>query len=324
MSNAQCGLPAEMPRLEPRRADAHKGDFGTALVIGGSRGMAGAPALAGMAALRGGAGLVRLAVPEPCVDTVAGFEPAYMTTALPADAAGRIGGNAFDRIVELADRASVIACGPGLGRSADLDRIVVRLYREIDKPMVFDADALNALASQPDVLAQRGGLRILTPHPGEFARLIGQKLDERSCNDADTVRARAGAGGKPAEASMRDETAVDVLSPRQQAAVALAARCGIVVVLKGHRTLVTDGQRNSINTTGNPGMATGGSGDVLTGLITALACQHLDPHDAARLGVHLHGLAGDLAAAELGEVSLIATDLIRFLPKAFQRHAHAS
>ena len=245
--------------------------------------MAGAAALAGMAALRGGAGLVRLAVPDVVLETVAGFEASYMTVPLPCDAEGHIGAGAFERIAELAEKATVIACGPGLGRSLALDQIVLRLYQEIAKPMVFDADALNVLAGEPETLAHPGGPRILTPHPGEFARLIGRKLEPELQGDA---------------------------------AVQLAARCGIVVVLKGHRTLVTDGARRAINTTGNPGMATGGMGDVLTGLITAIACQHLEPFDAARLGVHLHGLAGDLAAEELGEVSLIASDLILYLPEA--------
>jgi NAD(P)H-hydrate epimerase len=274
----------ELPRLPPRRPDAHKGDFGLALIVGGSRGMAGAVALAGLAALRGGAGLVRLAVPEIILDTVAGFEPSYMTVPLPADAAGRIASGALDRIAELAESATVVACGPGLGRSLDLDELVVRLYQEIARPMVFDADALNALAAEPEALVHPGGPRILTPHPGEFARLIGRKLDSEL---------------------------------RSEAAVQLAARCGIVVVLKGHRTLVTDGRRKAINTTGNPGMATGGTGDVLTGLITALACQQLNAFDAARLGVHLHGLAGDLAAEELGQASLMASDVIQYLPEAF-------
>jgi NAD(P)H-hydrate epimerase len=303
----------DLPRLPPRRDDAHKGDFGLALIVGGSRGMAGAAGLAGMAALRGGAGLVRLAVPEPCLDVVAGFEPSYMTVPLPADAAGRIGAGAFERVAELAEKATVIACGPGIGRSFDLDQLVSRLYQEIAKPMLFDADALSALATEPDVLAHPGGPRILTPHPGEFARLIGRKLegDKTGTGSEPSARQIGNAGG--------GEVPVPVLSPRQQAAVELAARCGIVVVLKGHRTLVTDGQRRAINTTGNPGMATGGSGDVLTGLITALWCQRLEPFDAARLGVYLHGLAGDLAAEELGQVSLIASDLVRFLPKAFRQ-----
>jgi NAD(P)H-hydrate epimerase len=273
----------DLPRLPPRKPDAHKGDFGTALIVGGSRGMAGAAGLAGMAALRGGAGLVRLAVADAILDTVAMFEPSYMTSPLPCDADGRIAGAAFEQIVELAEKATVVACGPGLGRSLELDQLVLRLYREIAKPMVFDADALNALATEAETLAQPGGPRILTPHPGEFARLIGRKLEGKS---------------------------------RADAAVQLAARCRIVVVLKGHRTLITDGARRAINSTGNPGMATGGTGDVLTGLITALCCQQLEPFDAARLGVHLHGLAGDLAAKELGEASLIASDVVLFLPDA--------
>jgi len=303
----------DLPRLQPRRDDAHKGDFGLALIVGGSRGMAGAAGLAGMAALRGGAGLVRLAVPEPCLDAIAGFEPSYMTVPLVADAAGRIGAGAFERVAELAEKATVIACGPGIGRSFDLDQLVSRLYQEIAKPMLFDADALSALATEPDVLAHPAGPRILTPHPGEFARLIGRKLegDKTGTGSEPSARQIGNAGG--------GEVPVPVLSPRQQAAVELAARCGMVVVLKGHRTLVTDGQRRAINTTGNPGMATGGSGDVLTGLITALCCQHLEPFDAARLGVYLHGLAGDLAAEELGQVSLMASDLVRFLPKAFRQ-----
>ena len=274
----------DLPRLPKRRPDAHKGDFGTALVVGGSRGMAGAAALAGMAALRGGAGLVRLAVPETILETVAGFEPSYMTIPLPADATGHIAAGAFRSIVQQANTASAIACGPGLGRSVDLDSMVVELYQKLPQPMVFDADALNALAANPAALEKPGGPRILTPHPGEFARLIGEKLEGEQ---------------------------------RQAAAVELAARCSVVVVLKGHQTLVTDGSRRAINTTGNPGMATGGMGDVLTGLITALVCQHLAPFDAARLGVYLHGLAGDLAAEETGEVSLVASDLIAWLPEAF-------
>jgi NAD(P)H-hydrate epimerase len=275
-----------LPRLPQRRPEAHKGDFGLALIVGGSQGMSGAVVLAGMAALRGGAGLVRLAVPDVIQQAVAAHEPSYMTVALPADAAGRISSAAYNEIVALAEPATVVAGGPGLGRSWELEQLVGRLYQELAKPMVVDADGLNALSADTDVLGQPGGPRILTPHPGEFARLIGKKLEAQQ---------------------------------RHAAAAELAARCGIVVVLKGHRTLVTDGRRQAINPTGNPGMATGGTGDVLTGLITALWCQGLPPFDAARLGVYLHGLAGDLAADELGQVSLIASDVVRFLPEAFQK-----
>lgn len=276
--------PPELPRLPPRRPDSHKADFGRALLIGGSRGMAGAIALSGMSALRGGAGLVKLAVPEVCLDVVAAFEPSYMTAPLPCDSLGRISIAAKDALHELAAVATCIACGPGLGRTDDLTKLVDWLYHTMTQPLVLDADALNALASQRDGLDNPGGPRILTPHPGEFGRLVGGQR----------------------------------LSPDQQArrAVELARQHGLIIVLKGHRTLITDGEREVRNTTGNPGLATGGTGDVLTGLITALVCQGLAPFDAAQLGVYLHGLAGDLAAADLGQVSMIASDLLRYLPQA--------
>ena len=277
-----------LPRLPKRPADSHKGRFGLALIVGGSRGMSGAMGLAGMAALRGGAGLVRLAVPDACLETVAAFEPSYMTVPLPCDRAGRIALSARQEIVELSAAATVVACGPGMGRSLGLDALVSGLYVDLDKPMVIDADGLNALATRPGVLAQPGGQRILTPHPGEFARLTGK-------------------GRLPPD-------------HRQRAAMELATSCGAVVVLKGHQTCVTDGQRTYVNTTGNPGMATGGSGDVLTGLIASLVCQGLCPLDAACLGVYLHGLAGDLACEELGQESLLAGDLVGFLPRAFNAY----
>jgi ADP-dependent NAD(P)H-hydrate dehydratase len=276
-----------LPKLQSRSADSHKGDYGRALLVGGSRGMSGAIALAGKATLRSGAGLVTLAVPRGIQDVVAAIEPSYMTRALP-DFDDRLTVPAADDVLELAAMATAVALGPGLGRSAALTELVVRLYREIRQPMVVDADALFALAEEPAALAAAVGPRVLTPHPGEFARLTGEKPDGSH---------RAEAAAKLAQ---RDSTG------------------RIVVLLKGHHTVVTDGHRYSINQTGNPGMATGGSGDVLTGIITALICQHLSPFDAARLGAHVHGLAGDLAAAELGQVSLIASDLIDYLPKAFQ------
>jgi len=281
-----------LPRLPARQPDSHKGDFGTALLIGGSRGMAGSIALAGMAALRGGAGLVRLAVPDVCLDTVASFEPSYMTAALPCDALGRIAAGSRAVLEPLLASATAIACGPGLSRSNDLTELVGWLYASVAQPAVFDADALNALSAQADVLARPGGPRVLTPHPGEFRRLIGGSF----IGDSD----------RPPREALENR------------AVELAARTGTVLVLKGHRTLVTDGRQRAHNITGNPGMATGGTGDVLTGLITALLCQGLSAFDAARLGTRIHGLAGDLAAAELGQTSLVASDLVRFLPAAFR------
>lgn len=277
-----------LPQLPSRQPDSHKGDFGSALLVGGSRGMAGAVAMSGMAALRGGAGLVRLAVPLVCQDVVASFEPSYMTVGLPADNAGRISLAGRELIAEQIERATAIGCGPGLGRSADLDEIVVWLYCEAKMPGVFDADALNALATRPDALRRPGGPRVLTPHPGEFQRLIG----------ASTRFAR---------------------EELERQAVRLADEAGIVVLLKGHHTLITDGRQQAHNSTGNPGMATGGTGDILTGLTTALLCQHLAAFDAARLAAQLHGVAGDLAAEEQGQVSMIASDLLRWLPAAFKR-----
>ena len=285
---------SQLPQLPPRKPDSHKGDFGTALLIGGACGMAGAISLSGMAALRGGAGLVKLAVPTASQSVVAGFEPSYMTVGLPCDDSGRITLAARELLIEVAAKATAVGCGPGLGRSADLDELVAWLYTGLKQPVVFDADALNALAIQPDLLAKPGGPRIITPHPGEFQRLIGA-----------TTRLP------------REEL--------EHEAMALAARAKIVVLLKGHRTLITDGNRQAHNETGNPGMATGGTGDVLTGLTTGLLCQHLTPFDAALLAANVHGLAGDLAAEELGEVSLIASDLLRWLSpalkKANERHA---
>jgi NAD(P)H-hydrate epimerase len=251
--------------------------------------MSGAVALAGMAALRGGTGLVRLAVPDVCLDTVAGFEPSYMTVPLPADDEGRINVASQGTISRFAKNATALACGPGLGRSSQVTDLVGWLYEVIPQPLVVDADALYALAQRPGELDQPGGPRILTPHLGEFRRLVDRQVDSR--------------------------TEVERLAARK------AEEWGCTVVLKGHRTLVTDGRDTYHNRTGNPGMATGGTGDVLTGLITAMLCLGFDAVDAARLGVYVHGVAGDLAADELGEASLIASDLIHFLPRALQRLA---
>ncbi|MGD9721536.1 MAG: NAD(P)H-hydrate dehydratase [Pirellulales bacterium] len=281
------GARPPLPRLAPRRADSHKGDYGRALLIGGSSGMAGAIALAGMSCLRSGAGLVKLATSSACQSTVAAFEPSVMTLGLAGDSAGRIAAAARDAIAAAATEATVVALGPGIGRSDELTQLVGWLYQHVERPMIVDADALFALAQNNAALAKPPAVRILTPHPGEFARLLSR----------DTI----------------DE------HEREPLAQEFAQRTGAIVVLKGHRTVISDGKQIGLNMTGNPGMATGGSGDVLTGIITALVAQHLAPYDAARLGVYVHGLAGDLAAAELGQIGMIASDLVRFLPPAWQQ-----
>ena len=277
-----------LPRLAMREEASHKGNFGLALLIGGSRGMSGAVALAGKAALRGGAGLVRLAVPDACLDTVAGLEPSYMTVPLVSDRRGRVSLSALAEILEHARQATVVALGPGLGRSFGLEALAARLFTAIPLPMILDADALNGLSARLGQIEQPAGPRVLTPHPGEFERLTGLKPHAEE--------------------------------ERIEAAAQLASRLDAVVVLKGHRTVVSDGQETFINTTGNPGMATGGSGDVLTGLIAALICQGLNVFEAAQLGVYLHGLAGDIAAVSLGQESLIAGDLVLNLPEAFAKY----
>ncbi|QDU95632.1 NAD(P)H-hydrate dehydratase [Lignipirellula cremea] len=278
----------DLTRLPPREADSHKGTYGRVLLIGGSRGMAGSISLAGMAALRSGAGLVTLAVPDDCLDTVAGFHPCYMTIPLPADADGELAFDVRDLLSDPLQSANAVAVGPGFGDRDSVRAFVLELYRSHKGPLVVDADGLNALACHRDQLPQVAGVRVFTPHPREFARLTGEH---------------------PQSAEAEEQAGLQFAAPIRDS----------VLVLKGHRTLVTDGQQVWRNQTGNPGMATGGCGDVLTGMIAALLGQGLSAWDAARYAVRLHGLAGDIAAAELGQISLTAIDLLTFLPTAIQQ-----
>jgi NAD(P)H-hydrate epimerase len=214
-----------------------------------------------------------------------------MTVPLPCDAQGRLDARAAKELAQLLRANDVSAVGPGLGQSEGTAACVRESLSSLTA-LVLDADALNVMQGETALLRNRTAPLILTPHPGEFARL--------SRNGTGTVQAR-----------------------REELATAFAATHGLILVLKGHATLVTDGKRLYRNTTGNPGMATGGSGDVLTGLIAALLGQGLDAFAAAQLGVYLHGLAGDLARDALGEVSLIAVDLIEYLPRAFAKRRTA-
>jgi hydroxyethylthiazole kinase-like uncharacterized protein yjeF len=279
-----------LPSLPPRAPDANKGQFGRVLIVAGGRGMSGAPVLCGSAALRSGAGLVRVATPAEVQPIVAAGNPCYMTIALPHDAEGRLSLASQAPLLALIEAQDVVAIGPGLQQSDDLRRLLPNLVAVTPKPMVIDADALNAFVDQTEHLRADKVPRVITPHPGEFARLLQ--------TDIKTVQAR-----------------------RRDLAAEFAAKQNLVVVLKGQGTIVTDGRRVYQNTTGNPGMATGGTGDVLTGVIAALIGQHLPPFEAAQFGVHVHGLAGDLARDQIGAVSLIATDLLDFLPPAL-RHLH--
>ena len=282
----------KLPRLAERPRDAHKGMFGSILALAGSRGSAGAAALLGAGALRSGAGLVRVMSPEEVQPTVASFEPSYMTYPVPQDPEGLAclagGRKALERFLPTAD---VLAMGPGLGQSADLRELVRWVVESVEVPTVLDADALNNLAGQTEVLGKLRRPVVITPHPGEFSRLTGRPISE-------------------------------IQGDRELHATEMARHAdGLIIVLKGTETLVTDGRRIYKNTTGNPGMATGGSGDVLTGVIAALIGQDLAPFDAACLGVYAHGLAGDIARDQNGTVGLIAGDVVDALADAFQHLA---
>jgi ADP-dependent NAD(P)H-hydrate dehydratase len=276
-----------LPILPKRPVESHKGVFGSVLIVGGSRGMAGAPALAGASALRSGAGLVRVATSAEVQPTVASFEPSYMTYPLASDADGLIQfGSARTDLERLLQLSTVLGIGPGLGQSDGIRGLVRWVVESVQVPTVIDADALNALAGQTDALADLRHPVVITPHPGEFARLTGRPVKE-------------------------------IQADREGHAVALAQADHLTVVLKGANTIVTDGARIYVNTTGNPGMATGGSGDVLTGVIAALLGQKLPAFEAAQLGVYIHGLAGDIARDQNGEIGMIAGDIVDALADAF-------
>jgi ADP-dependent NAD(P)H-hydrate dehydratase / NAD(P)H-hydrate epimerase len=268
-----------MRELVPTRAaDSHKGDFGRVLVIAGSLGRSGAAHLAATGALRSGAGLVTVATPRSCLPIVAAMGPEYMTEGLEETPTGTVDFAALERVLDF--KADVIAVGPGLGQSPGTAAFVHGLVERAGVPLVLDADALNAFVDDPDRLVGRDGVDVvITPHPGEMARLLNLSI----------------------EAVQHD---------RLRRATEFAAAHRVHVVLKGHRTIVAGpDNRAFINLTGNPGMATGGTGDLLTGMIAAWFGQLLDAEAACKLAVYLHGTAGDLAEADEGDVALIAGDL---------------
>jgi NAD(P)H-hydrate epimerase len=271
--------------VRPRAADTHKGDFGHVLVIAGSRGKSGAAHLTAMGALRSGAGLVTVATPRSVQPTVASLAPEYMSEALDETPAGQIDPRAIEQV--LAMERDVIAIGPGIGLDAGTREFVWTLLERAGVPLVIDADGLNAFDEDPARLVARDGQTIIaTPHPGEMARLLGA-------------------------------SAADVQANRLEFAVNLASTHRLYVVLKGNRTIVATPEGAAyINLTGNPGMATGGTGDVLTGAIAGWLAQLMDAAVACQLGVYLHGLAGDLAEADVGEVAMTAVDLLDHLGDA--------
>ena len=275
-----------IPMLPARAADSHKGTYGRVLIIAGSKGMSGAAVLCGSAALRSGAGLVTVACPPDVQHTVAMGNPSYMTAAIPQTAQAKYDNRSADEVIRLADEADVIAIGPGLGNRPDVADLLRAIMSALPGlPMILDADALNVF--QLEMLAHRSAPPVMTPHPGEFARI---KL----------------------------RTAAEIQSDREGVASRFAKRQKVIMALKGHETVVTDGDRYYVNATGNPGIATGGSGDVLTGCIAALLAQRMPAYEATILGVWAHGRAGDLVAGRIGQVGLIASDLVNELPLAFR------
>jgi len=294
------------PLLAPRAREANKGSYGHVLVIGGSLGKAGAAAMAGFAALRSGAGLSTVATPKSTLATVAGFHPELMTEPLAETKGGTISLRALRSGLDALLEGKTLAIGPGISRNSETAEFVRAIVTRGDQSsvvrsvvksvvnIVVDADALNAFEGTADKLNGHGRTVVITPHPGEMSRLTGLSIPEIQAN--------------------RLEVARDFAREHE-----------LIVVLKGHRTLIAAPDGTVwVNPTGNPGMATGGTGDVLTGMVAGLIAQHLPDAqhpqhalEATALAVYLHGLAGDLASASLGENSLVATDVVRFLPQAF-------
>jgi NAD(P)H-hydrate epimerase len=284
------------PLLAPRARDANKGSYGHVLVIGGSLGKAGAAAMAGFSALRAGAGLSTVATPKSVLATVAAFHPELMTQPLAETEPGTISLRALESSsgLDALLKRKTLAIGPGISRNsetAEFVREVVKRTADV-APMVVDADALNAFEGAADQLNGRGRTVVITPHPGEMARLTGLSIPEIQANRLEVARN-------------------------------FAREHELIVVLKGHRTLIAAPTAVSdgavwVNPTGNPGMATGGTGDILTGMIAGLIAQHPQHAlEATALAVYLHGLAGDMASDSVGENCMVATDLVRFLPQAF-------
>ncbi len=282
-----------VPALPVRARDVHKGARGHVLMLAGSWRYPGAAVLAARAALRAGCGLVTLGCPAGARPAIAAQLLCEMSVPLPDSAPGVFSGDAVSEALDLAERCQATAIGPGLSLEGPAQAFARDIALLAPVAMVIDADGLNALHDRVDDLRRAEAPRVLTPHVGEAARMLGTKT-------------------------------ADVAADREGAALALAKRTGAVVVLKGAGTLVTDGRRVFVNGTGNPGMATAGSGDVLTGVIASLLAQGMSPFDGAALGVHLHGLAGDLAAAEVGEHGMIASDILDRLPHACRAHGRKS
>lgn len=264
--------------LPDRAVDGHKGDFGKVLLLCGSRGYTGAAYLAAMGALRSGSGLVFLGVPESIYAIEAVKLNEAIVFPLP-DVDGKLSAAAIPEILERLPKLDAVLIGPGLGQSEGVFTAVKTVLEKAGCPVVLDADGINVMAAHKDILRGRTNPTILTPHAGEFARLGGRAED------------------------------------RQTAAEDMARELGCIMLLKGHNTVITDGTETYINPTGNPGMAVGGSGDVLSGIIVSLLGQGIAPLEAAAIGAWLHGAAGDLCAKDIGQYGMLPSDMVNVLPR---------
>ncbi len=272
-----------------RKPSSHKGSFGHLLVIAGSPGMTGAASLTALSALRVGAGLVTLGIPEDLNPILETKLTEVMTLPLPQSKDKTLCKEGFEKIKDFSQRCEAMAIGPGISSTKQTKELISTIIDQLDIPLVIDADGINVLAGELSLLKKYKAPLIITPHPGEMSRLVGASVEE-------------------------------IQKDRIGFTMALARRIGAIVVLKGARTVIASKQGNSwVNLTGNPGMATGGSGDILTGIIGGLLTQKLSCLEAAKTGVYLHGYAADLAAQKKGEISLIASDTLETIPEATRR-----
>jgi NAD(P)H-hydrate epimerase len=276
-------------RLLRRKADSHKGDYGHVFILGGSARFSGAAVLCAEAALRSGAGLVTLGIPAGLNNAIIRIKPKeIMTLPLPQTKEGTLNLSAFKKIIDFIKGVDVLVIGPGLSQDKSTKSLIRKIISKVDKPRVIDADGLNTLVGRLKLLRGYGNT-IITPHPGEMARLLATKVSS-------------------------------VQNNRKKVAQKFASDYNVTVVLKGNNSVIADGDgKIYINKTGNPGMATAGSGDVLTGVIAAFLGQELGRFEAAKYATHIHGLAGDLAAKEKTEMGMIASDIIAKIPVAIKK-----
>mgnify|MGYP006420982027 FL=1 len=288
----------KLPKLNLRKSNSHKGSYGRVLVLAGSPGLTGAAYLCSKAALRSGSGIVTLGVPESLNSVMESKLTCVMTHPLPETKASTLSNKGKKEIMKLCESHDVVALGPGLSQQPETRELILWLIQNIDRNMVIDADGLNALSDKVNVLHKIKRHAVLTPHPGEMSRLAGLGLAKDVQKD-------------------RLNTASQFVQSIQKK---LNNEGKLTLVLKGDKTIVADSRKVYVNRTGNPGMATAGTGDVLTGIIASLIGQGYDVFDASQLGVYIHGLAGDIAAKKKGEHSMIASDIIECLPDAFIKY----